>query len=330
MNGSLKNFSKKLNRVSKESGISKAALCRRFLHCFFLIGSGYSDFLNYKLYLRSDEEIKEYATIKTQNYLYKTVSLSAYKIFFTIKANFLKNFNKYCQRESFYKGSYDEFIKFLNNNEKIVYKPVNSLGGDRVRSIVVNDEIKDYKAFYDEVINNDILLEAYVKQHHELAKFAPKSCNTIRIMTFAYDGKSYIMAAILRVGNGIADVDNFHQGGMGVLIDTETGVVISDKAINKDGELFDRHPVTNIKFNGFKIPNWEQVKKMCLEAALVDEHIHCVGFDVAVTKDGFTFIEGNRRPGYDLPQELYDRGRKDMMRYCLDIINAKEGTNYKV
>lgn len=329
LKGNLKRFDEKLNDVSLSTGIPKSTLYFRFFRCFLMIGSGYSDYLNYKLYSRTDDEIREYATIKTQDYFYEIVSPTEYKKTFTVKNNFLNKFNKYIDRDFFYKGTYEEFEEIMKKHDKLIYKPVSSLGGDRVHTIYPN-EIKDLKAYYNEIISNDILIEEYVKQHPEIAKFAPNSVNTLRIMTFGYNGESKIICSMWRIGNGVADVDNFHQGGMGVIIDPDTGIVISKEAINKDGELFKKHPLTNYEFEGFKIPNWDKVKQTCLEAALIDEHIHCVGWDVAVTEDGCTFIEGNRRPGYDLPQELFNRGRKDMMRYCLDIINKNEGTNYKV
>lgn len=328
LKGNLKNFLNKLDDISKKTNRSKLNLTIDFVKCFLMIGSGYSDYLNYELYRRTNDEIKKYATIKTQDYFYEIVSPNAYKTAFTIKSNFLKNFAKYIDRESFYKGSKNELIEFLKRNEKIVYKPVNSLGGDRVKSMFSKD-IKDIDAFYDEIINNDIQLETFIEQHKELAEFADKSCNTIRVMTFGYNGESEILAAILRVGNGIADVDNFHQGGMGIKVDIETGKLIGD-AFDKDNKIFKEHPISHKKFDGFIIPNWDIVVKTCKEAALVNDKIHVVGWDVAITKDGCTFIEGNRRPGFDLVQVAYDAGRKDLMQKCLDKINAKEGTNYKV
>ena len=116
--------------------------------------------------------------------------------------------------------------------------------------------------------------------------------------------------------------DNFHQGGKAVLVNMENGTLSGngiDKKLNES-----ETSITNIKFDGFKIPNWDIVKKTCLEAALKSDKIHVVGWDVAVTEKGCTFIEGNRRAGFDLVQVLYRKGKKDIMRHVLDEMN-KEG-----
>ena len=78
MSGSLKNFSNKLDKISEKTGKSKTKLFFHFLHCFMLTGGGYSDYLNYEFYNKTDKEIKEYATIKTQDIFYETVSPSKY------------------------------------------------------------------------------------------------------------------------------------------------------------------------------------------------------------------------------------------------------------
>lgn len=323
LSGSIKRFSDKLEVISKKTGKTKKQLFRHFLHCFRITGGGYSDYLNYEFYNKTDKEIKEYATIKTQDTFYGIVSPGEYKDFFSVKSNFLKNFSKYIKRDSFYKGSKKELKEFLERNKKIVYKPVTGLAGDSVKSIISKD-IKDIDAFYKEITEEkDILLEGFVEQHKDIAAFADKSCNTIRVMTFGYNGHSEILCAIMRFGNGDADVDNFHQGGMACLVDVKTGTLVGD-AINKNVEHFKKHPKSGKVFDGFKIPNWDIVKKTCLEAALVSDKIHVVGWDVAVTEDGCTFIEGNRRAGFDLVQVLYRTGKKDIMRYVLSEMN-KEG-----
>lgn len=328
LKGSFGNFYKKLDKVSEDTGKSKPALMVNFLSCFMAIGSGYSDYLNYELYKRTKKEIKEYSTIKDQDKFYEIVSPSKYKNYFSIKPNFLKNFKKYIDRDFFYEGSKDELKMFLNKNQEFMIKPIDGLGGSGVDKLYSKD-ISDVDEFYDKLNNERLFLEGYVVQNSEINKLCPNSVNTIRIMTFGNEGKSKILAAMLRVGNGSASVDNFHKGGMGILVDIETGKLVGD-AINKNLDHYEKHPTTKVKFDGFQIPNWDIIKKTVLEAALVNENIHVVGWDVAVTEKGCTFIEGNRRAGFDLPQVLYKRGRKDIMRECVAEINKSEGKNYKI
>lgn len=328
LNGNLSKFNKKLKDISVKENISINKLRFKFLNTFRLIGCGYSDFLNYELYKKNKKEIMEYVTIKHQDKFYEIVSPSKYKTFFTIKTNFLRNFKNYIDRDFFDNGSLDELKEFLNKHEYFMIKPYDGLGGHGVEKIYTKD-IKDIEEFYNKLINEKLFLEEYVIQNKKISEIAPSSVNTIRIMTFGYNGKSKILFAAMRFSDGYANVDNFHQGGMGCLVDIKTGKLVG-KAFNKNLEYFEKHPKSNIKFDGFQIPNWDKVKKLVLEASLVNNKIHVVGWDVAVTEDGATFIEGNRRPGFDLVQVLSKRGRIDIMNDCLDEINKNEGTNYKI
>ena len=270
----------------------------------------------------------EYATIKHQDKFYEIVSPSKYKTFFTIKTNFLRNFKDYIDRDFFDNGSLEELKEFLKKHEYFMSKPYDGLGGHGVEKLYSKD-IKDIKEFYDKLKNEKLFLEEYVIQNKEISKIVDSSVNTIRIMTFGYNGKSKILFACMRFSDGTASVDNFHQGGMACLVDIKSGKLVGS-AFNKNLEYFDKHPKSGIKFDGFQIPNWDKVKKLVLDAALVNKNIHVVGWDVAVTENGATFIEGNRRPGFDLVQVLSKRGRIDIMRDCLNEINKNEGTNYKI
>ncbi len=328
LKGNYKRFNDNLKKVSKDTGIGMWSLRFKFFNSFVKLGCGYSDFLNYELYKRDNNELKEYVTIKDQDKFYEIVSPSQHKNEFSYKPNFLKNFKKYIKRDFFVDEGIDELKKFLERHTEFMIKPYDGLGGHKVDKIYSKD-IGNVDEFYEKLKNERLFLEEYVVQHSKVSEVAPNSVNTIRIMTFAYDGKSEILFACMRFGNGEASVDNFHQGGMAVLVDTETGKLVG-QAYNKNLEYFDRHPKTNIQFDEFQIPNWDKIRKMVLSAALESRHIHAVGWDVAVTEDGATFIEGNRRAGYDLVQVLSKRGRKDIMRHCIDIINECEDTEYKI
>lgn len=326
--GNLKRFRDNLKEISKKENKSTFYLFNHFLLTFLKSGCGYSDYLNYQLYNKTFKEISEYVTIKHQDKFYEIVSPAKYKTFFTIKPNFLNNFKDFINRDFFENGTVDDLKKFLSNNEEFMVKPRDGLGGKGVYK-EYRKNIKDVNEFYDYLKNNNLFIEEYVKQNKEINKLCKESVNTIRIMTFAYNGKSEIVYAAMRIGNGINNVDNFHQGGMGCKIDLDKGILIGD-AYDKDLNHFKVHPKSKVKFDGFKIPYWEEAKKLVLDASKVNNNIHMVGWDVAITDDGPTLIEGNRRPGFDLIQVLSKRGRKDIMRHCLDIVNKEEGTNYKI
>ncbi len=328
LKGNLGNFLKKLDKVSEETKMSKLKLFNKFLKCFMMQGFGYSDYLNYELYLKTKKEIKEYASIKDQDKFYEIVSPSRYKTFFTIKPEFLKNFKDYVARDFFYEGTIVELKTFLDNNPEFMIKPIDGLGGRGVDKMFAK-QVTDVEAFFTELKENRLFLEGYVIQHPDLMAFCQESVNTIRILTFNYKEHSEVLFATLRVGNGNAAVDNFHKGGMALLIDLETGKLVGE-AVDKDLNRYSVHPKSKIKFEGFKIPNWDIVKKTVLEASKVNSHIHVVGWDVAVTEDGCTLIEGNRRPGFDIVQVTSGFGRKDLMRKVLEKINEEEHTDYKI
>lgn len=120
------------------------------------------------------------------------------------------------------------------------------------------------------------------------------------------------------MGLGKTIADNFHQGGKGVLVDLETGKLVGngiDKKLNES-----ENSITNIKFDGFDIPYWEEIKEMVLEAAVVNDKVNIVGWDVAISKNGPLIIEGNRGPGFDLVQVLLKKGTKYMLDELLEEV----------
>ena len=289
--------------------------------CFILYKAGLQDYLNFKFYEKKHNERKTYVTTGDEYVAYKTLAKLEYAEFFSNKVNFHKNFSKYAKREYFSPDdTFENFEKFIERHNEFVKKPIIGLGGGDVSKVCAN-EIEDKHDFYNKLKENNEFIEELVVQDDTWGALSPNSTNTIRIMTTEYNGKSNIFFAAARVGSGKSIADNFHQGGQGVLINLETGKLVGngiDKALNES-----ECSVTGIKYDGFQVPYWDEIKEMVLEAALVNDKVNMIGWDVAISKNGPLIIESNRGPGWDLPQVLTGKG----MKYIIDDLlkEVKQG-----
>lgn len=122
----------------------------------------------------------------------------------------------------------------------------------------------------------------------------------LKIVTFSYEGKHEILYAYGIYGSGKERYVN---------IDHETGKFLET--------LED-------------VLNWDKAVKEVLKASRVSRHMHFVGWDVLVRDDGVEILDGNPRENFDIIQMLSKRGRKDIIRHCIDVINECEGTEYKI
>ena len=313
----IKEYLKRIDATAYKNNKSTFIMIIDVIIWYIFYGATLTDYLDYEFYKKSFKERRKYAVVRTQNKFYEKVSPSQYKEFFTIKPKFLNNFKEYIGR-GFYvpENGLDELNEFLSKNKEFMIKPIDGLGGHDVRKMK-KSEIKNVSKFLTYLEENRMFLEELIVQHKKMNVLCPKSVNTLRIMTFANNDKAEILYAALRVGNGEYEVDNFHKGGMGVSIDTKTGK-LKGCAIDKDLNEFKMHPLTRTHFNKFELPYWKETKKLVLDAALVNQNIKVVGWDVAITKDGPILVEGNRRPGFDLVQVLSKKGRKDIMYHVLN------------
>lgn len=316
----IKGYLKRINEAALKNNKSSVLMFFDMIIWYIFYGATLTDYLNYEFYNRTFKQRRKYAVVRTQGKFYEKVNPSKYKEFFTIKPNFLNNFKDYIGR-NFYvpESGLEELKDFLKNNKEFMIKPIDGLGGHDVRKMN-RSEVKSVNQFFTYLKDNRMFLEEVIKQHKKMNLLCPTSVNTLRIMTFVNNGRSEILYAAIRIGNGTSEVDNFHKGGMGVAINTKDGI-LKGNAIDKDLNEYKKHPLTNTYFNKFEIPYWKETKKLVLDAAKVNQNIKVVGWDVAITKNGPVLVEGNRRPGFDLVQVLSKKGRKDIIYHVMNNIN---------
>ena len=312
-----KRYNERIKKIAKNETRSSLLLKLDNFICVFRYGMGLTDYINFEIYKKGKAERVEYASIKAQNLFYETVSPSEFKKDYTVKPRFLEKFKDYCKRDFVVPNgdNFEQFEEFLNNNPVYMEKPYDGLGGAGVRKVKAKDN-EDRQKYYNWLVENKVFIEQLVSQHDKMNELCPTSVNTLRVVTFNNNGKPRIIWCGLRIGNGVNCVDNFHAGGMCINVDINTGRLYGE-AIDMARNTHESHPVTKVKFDGFELPYFKEMKEMVLKASLESDKILVVGWDVALTPEGPVIIEGNRRPGFDIIQALSKRGRKDIMREVL-------------
>ncbi len=221
-----------------------------------------------------------------------------------IHGRYLKNIGCYNDRNHFI-GDLEIFLPSISNN--FVVKPICGQGhGNGVKIIKIIEaynniySIDGEKFALDEIIEyikslkfKELLFEEMVIQHPAQSKIYPHSVNTVRIDTLrSINGEVINGAAYLRMGRGGKEIDNVSAGGLAVEIELETGKF---KKYGYDDYLqqYESHPDTNFVFESHKIPNWDHLKKLVVESAILFPGLNSIGWDVAVTANGPLIIEAN-------------------------------------
>lgn len=242
------------------------------------------------------------------------------------KGIFNETFKKYVKRDWIDAStcSYEDYLDFYRNHERFFAKPVRGTGGAGARVVVTGEQTAE--DFYEICKEEQLILEDIVQQHEALAEFNADSLNTTRVITLVgVDNVPRIIFSVVRFGRSGLCVDNFHGGGVGAIIDPETGKIISN-AINRVHDKVTEHPDSHKKFVGFQYPHWDKVKAAVLDAAMIVPEMRSVGWDVAVTKDGdVEFIEGNGKPNFHLPQSPDQTGRRYKYAELLKDIEKMKG-----
>lgn len=122
----------------------------------------------------------------------------------------------------------------------------------------------------------------------------PSAINTYRIVTINKNGTPYVLTSLLRVGTKrTGNVDNWAAGGLAIGVQ-ESGFL---KKYGYYKPIFglktDIHPDTNVVFEEFKAPGYQEVLKLARDAHRMFYGVRAIGWDIAISESGPVFIEGN-------------------------------------
>lgn len=290
--------------LKERSGRSRLWLMGDMFRCAVRYNAGYIDYKIAQMYRLNDAQRRTVITRGISNNIVRRMNDKAYWHFFDDKTQFNELFKEYIPRKWLLindQTKAEDLAALCLGRTQLIGKPLEGSSGQGIERFTQDDWKDGPEAFLQRLKQDQIgILEEMVVQHPAMAALCPTSVNTCRIATLLGDKKQGIVYAFLRIGNGKV-VDNVDCGGMAARIDLDSGTLLTVGA-DKQGNTFEKHPGTGTPIVGFTIPYWEEAKSMCLEAAQKVPQMRFVAWDVAITPDGPTFIEGNSFPSHAIPQ----------------------------
>lgn len=254
---------------------------------------------------KTDEERGEFfAQYDRMRFLFRANNWLTAPIFI-VKSKTAKKFAKYFKRttlELTLPRDAKKLEKFIAEHKSIILKPVNTECGQGVRKLIV-DEKTDVAKAAQEMVDAycgksgalyKIVVEDLIIQDERMAKFHPQSVNTLRVVTIRMNDRVVISNPRMRVGCGDSVVDNGGSGGIICSLDPETGVVVA--SVNEKGEPFAEHPDTHERLLDFQVPRFAEAIALTKEMAYVVPACRYIGWDLALTKDGWVVVEANYKP----------------------------------
>lgn len=272
-------------------------------------------FFQYEFWNLSDKERLEFITRSEMQRIYRRLIKPTVREVMHNKHIFLNKFQKYVSREwlclkhddNSWANQKNEFISLLSNKDCII-KPISGSLGQGI--FKTNKLTVNVDTVYEQLKNNDILIEECIEACNEIESFNPDSLNTVRVVTISNKSNAIVFGAFIRLGRKGSVVDNAHAGGIFAQINVDSGIIESN-GINTNGEQFPQHPDSGKQIIGFKIPYWDKIKQTCIEAALQEQDLIFGGWDIALLPNGkVEIVECNHAPDFDVMQSPLKIGVK--------------------
>ena len=295
-----KRINREVTKLSKQTGYNRFYHLWDYLTAFVRHGAHIDQYIAGRFWQYSNPMRGKCLTHYRRVALEEKYNNPADFHYFKNKPEFNRFFADYVRRGWLWikESSFEDFKAFLAQYKSVIVKPMDGKQGDGIRKLNYdNQDDTALRSLFDSLVDENVIVEELIVQHPDMV-FGNKSVNTIRVLTACRpDGKARIMKAFLRAGVGDTLVDNTATGGYYYEVDLETGIV-SSAGISKDGDLVFIHPGSDIVMLGFKVPLWNKVVKMCLDAARRMPRVALVGWDVAISQDHVQLVEGNNSADY--------------------------------
>jgi hypothetical protein len=173
----------------------------------------------------------------------------------------------------------------------------------------VLDSSQLIEEFGERSLKRPWIVRPWVANHSDLEDLNCGALSTVRVLTCLDETcrPEITHASFKMARDPHAHVDNAHAGGIAASVDLRTGELghSTDLGLARDSGWWSSHPTTGAPIVGRKLPDWDQVVQLALDAHDVLSDQIIVGWDIALLAAGPALVEGNKNPGVDLMQRLY-------------------------
>jgi hypothetical protein len=157
-----------------------------------------------------------------------------------------------------------------------------------------------------------LVVQRRIRPYPALEVLTSGALPTVRAVTIIDElGRPEVVATVFRMSIGAnRTVDNIHAGGLACGVSLDGGTMGLASNLGSDARLgwHRLHPTTGARIEGTRLPFWDEVKRLAIQAHNVFPDRLIVGWDIAIAEDGPIVIEGNRGPDMDLMQRFMETG----------------------
>ena len=307
------------NRMEKANVLLNTPALKRKAYLYWvLLGIPYYDFVLCRCRTKSFSEASRIVTYRTQKSFYFATGDLKGRMLSGNKYASYKRFEPFYQREVVcylpsenLKENFIEAMKihnclpeidkcreelwyFAQRHDAFVVKPFSNkwgIGVKVVKGINTPEKLDQLLSEYSE----GFVAEELIAQSESMAVFHPNSVNTVRVNTVVYDdGSVEVKWPCFRMGAGGSFVDNAGSGGIVAAVDATTGKLIA--ASDEKQAVFTKHPDTGVELIGATIPRWDELCECVKKMALLFPECRFVGWDMALTDNGWVLVELNTLP----------------------------------
>ncbi len=293
-----------IKAVHEKSGKNSVKIFFDMLWCAKRYGAGYYDYQIFAFYNLNKEQRKTFVTRLISKKFNTFMNNYDYAHFLENKDEFNELYKDYIGREfvRMESATKDEVKKFLSTKEYVFCKLQDKECGIGCERIKVSD-YENLDDLYDYLTEKGFCtIEENIVQHPAMSKLYSNAVNSMRIITVLDAQKvPHCVYIVQKMGLGGSVIDN---NCLFTPVDIETGKIKfpAHSGDTTKGIIYEEHPDTHVKLQGYQLPFVKEAVEMCLKAATVVPEIRYVGWDVAITPNGPAIIEGNTYCAHDFWQ----------------------------